>query len=184
MFNIDWEPFNGMAHRPWLMFFGLIFSIIAWVTGLLLCTFAGYNIISESETTMVETRFVTYKPSGNELHLSTPMGESFIINFYKYYNGRFDNPVSLCDGETYTIWVTKAGHICSMTNSSDNHIITFESEREAYRNSQRGAVVLMAVILFLTITYFVLALVVSKNAEWYPAWLVKLLFARVSDFWS
>ena len=71
-----------------------------------------------------------------------------------------------------------------MTNSSDNHIITFESEREAYRNSQRFALALMAVILLLTITYFVLALVVSKNAEWYPAWLVKLLFARVSDFWS
>ena len=71
-----------------------------------------------------------------------------------------------------------------MTNSSDNHIITFESEREAYRNSQRLALVLMAVILLLTITYFALALVVSKNAERYPAWLIKFTFARVSDFWS
>ena len=34
MFNIDWEPFNGMAHRPWLMFLGLIFCIIAWAAGL------------------------------------------------------------------------------------------------------------------------------------------------------
>ena len=84
MFNIDWEPFNGMAHRPWLMFFGLIFSIIAWVTGLLLCTFAGYNIISESETTMVETSFVTYKPSGNELHLSTNITMVALIIQYLY----------------------------------------------------------------------------------------------------
>ena len=48
MFNIDWEPFNGMAHRPWLMFFGLILCIIAWVAVLFLCVFAGYNISSEN----------------------------------------------------------------------------------------------------------------------------------------
>lgn len=184
MFNIDWEPFNGMAHRPWLMFFGLILCIIAWVAGLFLCVFAGYNISSENETTLVETSFVAYEISKNELQLSAPTGETYIINFYNYYNGYFDNPAFLCDGDTYTIWISNAGYICSMTNSAGKHIITFESEREAYRNSQRIAVVLMAVILLLTITYFVLALVVSKNSERYPAWLVKLLFANASDFWS
>ena len=184
MFNIDWEPFNGMAHRPWLMFFGLILCIIAWVAVLFLCVFAGYNISSENETTLVETSFIAYETSKNELHLSAPTGETYIINFYNYYNGYFDNPAFLCDGDTYTIWISNAGYIRSMTNSIGQHIITFESEREAYRNSQRIAVVLMAVILLLIITYFVLALVVSKNSEWYPAWLVKLLFAKASDFWS
>ena len=48
MFNIDWEPFNGMAHRPWLMFFGLILCIIAWVAVLFLCVLAGYNIYKNS----------------------------------------------------------------------------------------------------------------------------------------
>ena len=184
MFNIDWEPFNGIPHRPWLMFFGLIFSIIAWVAMLILCIFAGYNTTSENETTMIKTSFVAYETSRSELHLSTPTGKTYIVNSYNYYNGYFDNPVSFCDEETYTIWVTEAGYICAMTNSTGNHIITFESEREAYRNSQRVAIALMAVILLLTITYFVLALVVSKNSEWYPAWLVKLLFANASEFWS
>ncbi len=184
MFNMDWEPFNGMAHRPWLMFFGLIFSIIAWAAGLLLCIFAGHNITSENETTMVETSFAAYEISTNELHLSTPTGETYIVNSYNYYNGYFDNPASLCNADTYTIWVTEAGYICAMTNSTGNHIITFESEREAYRNSQKIAIVLMAIMLFLTVAFFVLALVVSKNSEWYPAWLVKLLFAEASDFWS
>lgn len=184
MFNINWEPFNGMAHRPWLMFWGLIFCIIAWGAGLFLCIFAGYNSTSENETTLVETCFVACKTSKNELHLSAPTGETYIINSYNYYNGYFDNPAFLCDGETYTIWITNAGYIRSMTNSTGNHIITFESEREAYRNSQRVAVVLMAVILLLTIAYFVLALVVSKNSEWYPAWLAKMLFSNASDFWS
>ncbi len=183
MFNIDWEPFNGMAHRPWLMFFGLIFCIIAWVAGLFLCIFAGYSVTSENETTLVETSFVAFETINNELHLSVPTGETYIINSYNYYDGHFDNPAFLCDGDSYIIWVTKGGFICAMTNSEGNHIITFESEREAYRNSQRVAVVLMAVILILTITYFVLALVVSKNSEWYPAWLVKILFANASDFW-
>lgn len=184
MLNIDWDPFNGMAHRPWLMFFGLIFSIIAWIAGLLLCIFAGCNICFENETTLVETSFVAYETTKNELYLSAPTGETYIINSYNHYNGYFDNPASLCEGNTYTIWVTGAGYICSMTDSAGNHIITFESEREGYRNSQRFAIVLMAVMLLLTITYFVLALVVSKNTEWYPAWLVKLLFANTSDFWS
>lgn len=71
-----------------------------------------------------------------------------------------------------------------MINSTGNHLITFESEREAYRNSQRVAVVLMAVMLLQTIAHFVLALVVSKNSEWYPTWLVKILFANASEFWS
>ena len=184
MFNIDWEPFNGMAHRPWLMFFGLIFCIIGWATLLFLCIFSGYNVPIENETTLVETSFIAYETSKDELHLSATTGETYIINFYNHYNGYFDNPAFLCNGETYCIQVTNAGYIRSMTNSTGNHIITFESEREAYRNSQRIAVVLMSVILLLTITHFVLALVVSKNSEWYPAWLVKLLFANVSEFWS
>ena len=184
MFNIDWEPFNGMAHRPWLMFFGLIFCIIAWAAGLFLCIFFGYNVTSENETTLVETSFVAYETSKDELHLYTPTGETYIINSNNYYNGCFDNPTFLCNGETYYIRVSNAGYIYSMTNSTGDHIITFESECEAYRNSQRIAVVLMAVILLLTITYFVLALVVSKNSEWYPIWLVKLLFANASEFWS
>lgn len=184
MFNIDWEPFNGMAHRPWLMFFGQIFCIIAWTVGLLLSIIAGYNITSENEATLVETSFVAYETRKNELYLSALTGETYIINSYNYYNGYFDNPQLLCNGDTYTIWVSEAGYICSMTNSIGKHIITFESEREAYRNSQRIAVVLMAVMLFSTVTFFVFALVVSKNFERYPAWLVKLLFANATDFWS
>ncbi len=184
MFNIDWKPFNGMAHRPWLMFFGLILSIIAWATMLLLCIYVGYNITPENETTLVETSFIAYVTNKNELHLSANTGETYNIHSYNYYNGYFDNPASLCDGETYTIWVTEEGYIRAMNDSTGQHIITFESEREAYRNSQKIAVVLMAVILFLNITFFVLALVVSKNSEWYPVWLAKLLFANASDFWS
>ena len=184
MFNIDWEPFNGMAHRPWLMFLGLIFCIIGWAAGLFLCIFSGYNVTSENETTLVETSFVAYETSKYELHLSAPTGETYIINFYTYYNGNFDNPTFLCNGEAYCIRVSNAGYIYSMTNSTGNHLITFESEREAYRNSQRVAVVLMAVMLLLTIAHFVLALVVSKNSEWYPTWLVKILFANASEFWS
>ena len=184
MFNIDWEPFNGIAHRPWLMFFGLIFCIIAWAAGLFLCIFSGYNVTSENETTLVKTSFVAYETSKDELHLSAPTGEIYIINSYTYYNGNFDNPTFLCNGETYCIRVSNAGYIYSMTNSTGNHLITFESEREAYRNSQRVAVVLMAVMLLLTIAHFVLALVVSKNSEWYPTWLVKILFANASEFWS
>ena len=42
--------------------------------------------------------------------------------------------------------------------------------------------ILMTVVLLLTITYFVLALVVSKNSERYPPCLVKLLFANASNF--
>jgi len=182
MFNIDWEPFNGMAHRPWLMFFGLLLSIIAWTTMLFICIFVGYTITPENETTLVETSFTAYTANKNELHLSTTTGKTYTVYSYDYYDGYFDNPSLLCDGDTYTIWVTEMGHICAMNDSTGHHIITFESEREAYRDSQRIAVVLMGIILFLTTTFFVLALVVSKNSEWYPTWLVKLLFANVSDF--
>ncbi len=184
MFNIEWEPFNGLTRRPWLMFFGLIFCIIVWAAALLLCIFSGYHITSENETTRVETSFAAYETNKNELQLSAPTGETYVIDFYNHYNGRFDDPAFLCDGDTYTVWITGAGNIRAMADSAGNHIITFESEREAYRNNQRIAVVLMAVILFLTVAYFVLALVVSESSAsvWCPEWLIKLLYKSWSDF--
>lgn len=182
MFNIGWEPFNGMAHRPWLMFIGLILSIIAWAVMLGLCIISGYNITQENETMLVETSFTTYTAENRELHLSSTDGKRYIILCYKHYNGLFDNPSFLCNGDSYTVWVSNGGYICAMKDAKGQQLITFESEREAYRNSQKLGVVLMAAILFLTVTSFVLALVVSRNSEWYPRWLVHLLFAKASDF--
>ena len=182
MFNMDWEPFNGMAHRPWLMFWGLILCIIAWSAGIVLCIAAGYNITSEAETTLVETSFTTYTAEKSELHLSATDGKTYTIHYYKHYNGIFHDPSFLCNGDSYALQVSDGGHIKAMNNSEKQQIITFESEREAYRNSQKIAVVLMAIILFLTIAFFTLALVVSKNSERFPLWLVKLLFANAFDF--
>ena len=149
-----------------------------------MCIFAGYKVTSEDETTIIETDFIGYTTSKNDLYLSTNAGETYTILFHNYYNGRFDNPASLCDGNSYTIWVTGRGIINAMSDSTGRQIITFESEREAYRNSQRMAVVSLSVALFLNISYFVLSLVVSKRSEWYPEWFVKLLFAHPSDFLS
>lgn len=184
MFNIDWEPFNGMAHRPWLMFIGLILTIIAWTAMLFMCIFSGNMITLESETTLIQTNFIAYSTSRNDLHLSSSTGKTYSIHSYAHYNGYFDDPSLLCDGEIYNIWVTKAGHICAMTNSSGEQLVSFEAEREAYRNSQRDAIVIMATMLILNIAYFSLALIVSKNPLRYPSWLVKLLFANASDFLS
>lgn len=184
MFKADWAPFNGMAHRPWLMFWGLILCIAAWAAGLGLCIAAGYNTASETEATLVETSFTTYTAAKGELHLSAADGKTYTISYYKHYNGIFHNPSFLCSGDSYTIWVSDGGYMKAMNDSAGQQIITFESEREAYRNSQKPAVVLMTIVLFLTIAFFVLALVVSKNPEWYPRWLVKFLFANASDFWS
>lgn len=156
----------------------------AWAAGLFLCIFSGCSIASEDETTLVETSFAAYETRNHELRLFTPAGETYIIEFYDDYNGCFDNPAFLCDGNPYTVRVTSAGYICSLTNPAGEHIITVESQHEAYRNSQRAAVVLLAAMLLLTAAFFALALVVSNNPERYPAWLVKLLFARASDFWS
>lgn len=139
-----------MAHRPWLMFFGLIFCMTAWAAGLFLCIFSGCSIASEDETTLIETGFAAYETGNHELRLFTPAGETYIIDFYDDYNGCLDNPAFLCDGDPYTARVTGAGYIRSLTNPAGEYIITFESEREAYRHSQRAAVVLLAAMLLLT----------------------------------
>lgn len=182
MFRIDWEPFNGMAHRPWLMFWGLILSVVLWTVMLLLCVFAGFDITSEEETTFVEAGFTAYTEEKSELHLCATNGKTYTILYYKYYDGIFDNPSYLCNGDSYTLWINDGGYIQAMNDASGQQMIDFESERQAYRSSQRIAVVLMAVFLLLTTAFFALVWVVSKNPEWYPAWLVKLLFANASEF--
>lgn len=184
IFNIDWEPFNGMAHRPWLMFFGHIICIFIWLAGLILLCISSYSPSPEANTTLLETQFSSCSVDGRELHLHTTDGETYKINVYQFYNGIFDDPAFLCNGDTYRIWITGHGYIDAMESTEGQPYITFESEREAYRRSNMGADVLLFIILLLNITFFVLALVVSRNPEWYPPWLVKILFANASEFWT
>ena len=184
VFNKDWEPFNGMAHRPWLMFFGQIICITIWLAGIILLCISSYTPSSEANTTLLETQFSSYSVNGQELHLHTPEVETYKINVYQFYDGLFGDPSFLCNGSTYRIWITNHGYIGAMENTDGQQYITFESEREAYRRSNMGAVVLLLIILLLNIAFFVLALVVSRNPEWYPAWLIKMLFANASEFWS
>ena len=173
-----------MAHRPWLMFFGQIICIIIWLTGLILLCISSYTPSSEANTTLLEAQFASYTVDGRELHLHTPDGETYKINVYQFYDGLFNDPAFLCSGNTYRIWITDHGYIDAMENTEGQQLITFESEREAYRRSNMGADVLLFIILLLNIAFFVLALVVSRNPEWYPTWLVKILFANASEFWS
>jgi len=178
VFNIDWEPFNGMARRPWLEFWGLILSIAAFATVFVLSIFAYCHTDSDVETRLVQTHFTACAEEKGGLHLSAADGKTYTIENHTYYNGRFDQPESLCSGERYTIWVDNDGNICAMKDPEDRNLITAHSYQEAKRNSQKQGIALGGILLLLTVAYFVLALVVSRNSEWYPAWLVKLLFAR------
>lgn len=171
-----------MAKRPWLMFFGLIFSILVWLAGLILLGISGYTPSSEENTTLVETIFSSYTVDEMELHLHTPSNEIYKINFYQYHGGIFDAPSILCIGDPYKLQVNDGGTIKAMQDVDGEQLITFESEREAYRSSQRLAYLLLPIILILNIVFLILALVVSRNPEWYPAWLVKILFANASEF--
>lgn len=184
VFNKDWEPFNGMAHRPWLMFFGQIICILIWLAGLILLGVSSYTPSSEANTILLETQFSSYSVDGRELHLHTSDGETYKINVYQFYEGLFDDPAFLCNGNTYQIWIADQGYIDVMESTEGHQYITFESEREAYRRSNKGTDVLLFVLLLLNILFFVLALVVSRNPEWYPNWLIKMLFANASEFWS
>lgn len=154
-----------MAHRPWLTFFGQIICIMIWLAGLILLCISSYAPSSEVNTTLLETQFSSYTVDGRELLLHTPDGETYKINVYQFYDGHFDDPSFLCNGSTYRIWITYHGYIDAMENTDGQQYITFESEREAYRRSSMGAVVLLFIILLLNIAFFVLALVVSRNPE-------------------
>lgn len=181
MFNIDWEPFNGMAPRPWLTFWGLILSIAAFATVFVLTIFAYCHTDSDVETKLVQTYFTACTEEKDELHLSAADGETYTIENYKYFGGRFDQPEFLCSGERYTIWADGSGNIRAMKDLEGQNLITAHTQQEAERKSQGQAVVLGGILLLLLTAYFVVALVVSKNSERYPTWLVKLLFGRLFE---
>ena len=174
----DWEPFNGMAKQPWLMFWGLMFAILAWMAGCILLTISCFSYASVSNTQCIQTSFVDYSVDDDTLNLIGNDNEVYSVLYFQHYNGIFDNPKQLCNEELFTLYIDNRNDIKSLYDFSGIAYISFESEREAYRSSQIGAMILLPCILILTTGYFILAVCIGKNPEKYPNWLIKLVFAE------
>ena len=172
---IDWEPFNGMAKHPWGMFWGLILCILIGLAGNILLYTACYTTQTEQTTQHTVTSFSDYSIHDEHLILQGE-GRQYTIAYYEYYGNVFSDPSALCTGKFFSAYVGQQGFIYSLTDSDGYQYITFQSASEAYRNSQQYAMIIMPIALILTILYFVLAIIVSKNPEWSPKWLQYVLF--------
>lgn len=172
----DWVPFNGMARRPWLEFWGLIFTFIVWIAGCILLTISCFTYSTADNTQYIQTDFADYSVDKDTLYLINDDQEVFSVPHYIHYDGIFEDPGRLCNGELFTLYVDSENNIKSMSNTAGYSFISFQSELEAYRRSQTGAIVLLPCLLLLTTGYFVLALFISKNPERFPNWVIRLVF--------
>ena len=172
----QWDPFNGMFKRPWNTFFAYLLSIVIFAALLVLFLFAYFSPANGENTEKLDVVFTAFQVDDGELSFTTDTGAEYKVLYYKHYDNVFDNPTALCGTERFTIYADENGHIKFMEDSRGQQYITFETERAAYRSSQKWAEVGILCILLLTVGLFVLTLVVSKNPEWYPRWLVKVLF--------
>lgn len=173
--HFDWEPFNGMAHRPWLLFWGLIFTITVWAVGCILLAISCFTYSTADDTQYIQTAFADYSIDKDTLYLINENREAFSVCYYIYYEGTFEDPGRLCNGELFTLCVDSENNIINMSDSAGHSYISPQLEREAYRRSQVGAIIGLPCALVFTTGYFILALCIGRNPEKYPDWLIRVV---------
>lgn len=171
-----WVPFNGMARRPWLEFWGLIFTIIVWITGCILLTISCFTYSTTDDTQYIQTAFADYSIDKDTLCLINENREVFFVYNYIHYEGTFEDPGRLCNGELFTLYVDSENNIINMSDSAGHLYVSPLLEREAYRRSQMVAIIALPSALLLTTGYLILLLCIGHNPEKYPNWLVRLVF--------
>ncbi len=164
-----WDPMNGHLEYPWAYF-------ILWVTMGLFCALLPVFIIismtsetDPSEIVIHHVQFHSYKVDDGSLMLYVDGEEEpFEIGFYRYYGEELSAPEVLCDGGRYSVGVKGEGHyVKSLTGEDGSQYITLETERQAYRESQKVAVWILCIAAPLGVVCCYFGIAVARNPERY-----------------
>ena len=86
-------------------------------------------------------------------------------------------PEALCSGEAYSIGVVgDHRYVKSLTGSDGTKYITLETERQAYRDSQRTAVWILCVVAPIGVYFCYLGIAVARNPERYSKKVRRLFY--------
>ena len=177
-FRRKWDPMNGHLDYPWPYF-------ILWVTMGLFCAalpvFMFFVMTSETDPSDIvihDVQFCAYEIDDGSLMLYVEGEEQpYEIGYFQNYGEVLPAPEVLCSGEAYSVGVVgDRRYVKSLTGSDGTKYITLETERQAYRDSQRVAVWILCVVAPIGVYFCYLGIAVARNPERYSKKVRRLFY--------
>ena len=168
-FKRKWDPMNGHIDYPWFYFSLWVFLGLICVATPIMIAVSMTGETDPADVTMYRVTFTEYEVDGSELHLYAE-GEDvpFIIDYYQNYGDVLPSPEQLCDGHTYLVGTTGKGqYVKYLSDESGGEYITYETERQVYRDSQRGASLFLGIFSLLGVAFCYYGIAVARNPERY-----------------
>lgn len=168
-FKRKWDPMNGHVDYPWF-YLGLWLSLMALCAALPILMVVSMTAENDPAEIEVYTEvFSRYEIDDGSL-LLYPEGKDtcYIIDYYEAYGEGLPSPEVLCNGDYYQVGV-KAGrqYVKSLTGINGARYITPESERQVYRDTQKGAVVLLCILSLAGMVFCWFGIQVTRHPERY-----------------
>jgi len=163
------DPMNGHVDHPWFYFF-------LWIAMALMClAMVVFPIISinkqidPSKVTPHITAFSHYEIDDGDLLLFTSDGKTkFTLSRYRDYGDAIPTPEVFVSGEIYQIGTTGTNnYIRSLADLEGKTYITFELERQIYRDSQQGAVIFLSVFGIVGAVFSYFGIAVARHPHKY-----------------
>lgn len=173
-----WDPMNGHLDHPWGYF-------ILWIVLGLFCAALPFFMLfvmttetDPSEVAFYDVQFSNYEVDGETLRLYVEGVElPYEIDYYRDYGEVLPTPETLCSGGTYRVGVTK-GHrnVKSLTGEQGRSHITFETERQVYRDNQRVPAWILAIAGVVGVYFSYMGIAVARDPERYSKWVQRLFY--------
>ncbi len=173
------DPMNGHIEYPWLYFTIWIFLIVGSIAIPALCMYSMTVETDLADLTVQTVEFSRYDTYEGTLRLYTAEEEQYRISFYQDYGSVLPAPEQLCNGQPYQVYTEEdSRYIKGLRDDRGKDLITPQLERQVYRDSQRGAVILILVLSPLGIVYGILGILIARNPDKYPYWLQRLFYKK------
>ena len=164
-----WDPMNGHLEYPWMYF---ILFVVMGLISLSVPVMIFISMTGEtdpSEIVVHKVQFQSYEANREDLMLYVDGQEKpFKMGFYQYYGEDLPKPEELCDGGWYFVGVEQNRYyVKQLTGEEGTQYITLESERRAYRESQRVVVWVLCIVAPLGAIFSYFGIAVARNPERY-----------------
>lgn len=165
------DPMNGHLDHPWFYFTLWIIMGLFCVSLPVLVFVVMTSKTDPAEINVRNIQFSSYEIDDDALLLYVEgKEEPYRISYYKYHGEALPAPEMLCSGEVFAVGVEGNRYsVKSLTGADGTKYITLESERQAYRDSQKVACWILCLVSPIGIYFCYLGIAVARNPDRYSA---------------
>ncbi len=179
------DPMNGNLDTPWVYLVLCLFLIAMSATFFVL----GINVLAPPDGELPEdaierqTSFLFWertKESSGTLLLYAPNEEKpYSIEWLDGFEVPLPEPDILCGGEQYNITAREGSEVWfvyALSFADGTPIFSAYDQDVAYRNTQRGAVVIVMIFCVIMFLFGIFGILVGRHPESYAPWFRKLFY--------